>query len=1304
MFKNSKMLKGFVLALALVLVLGGGFALKLNANAEANTVVLYVSATGNNTTGKDAATAFTDIADATAAANDMNLAPGTEVKILVVDSVRSESRNLDGETAKDSAGGKLHFTITSADSANKASIVHHAFNSSGSTSYEKIILSNNITFKNVDIIAEAQPYYQNNAPITGTVDYGKLYRTRNLHIGGNTVEFDNCEITSTIPDKSKNWVLYCDGYASSTAVGGSHLRLLNGDYSNCTVYVQDQVLPLWDLSLYVENASTSTVYALADTDQGLSVNAKSVTCTFKNATVGSYNPQGRGQIGVTEGVTAIFEDTTIKNWVGCMGESSGNDPASLDGDLRYIFRGDNNVSVTTADANGEKILYMTPYGEMNGDLHVTVEGGTFNNAFCTGSGRGTSVLNGNIYNEFKGGTFKAGIYCGNGRGGGKINGSIFNNFYDGFNLASGTSYFGGRLGVISGDVVNNWYGGTVAKVEIYMGGGYSDSAKTCILEGDLITNVYGGTFGSTFWGGPRGQTVEGGIYNTFMGGTFASTFVAGGLQVITPELHNVFKNGPDGQHATLSGTAYLGPRGGSVANTYNIGKLYNTFEGDVYFKGTLYCADGTQGDVDVEELVYNEFKGGTFGDASSDKVFCTTATKKNVLQAEVINNFYDGATFTGRVYGGGQTGGSGSITNNWYGGLFMSYAYGCSEITDNGKTGSAKVTYDKYTVNGDVTNNFYGATFNSQLICGGMADCDGLLTNNFYGGTFKYFVYGNSNSGNLNDMDVVNNIYGGDFQAWFCGGSNKSMSGTITNNVYGGHFMGTHKEALHSEAGRMCFIGGDYSATGSGETVPLLTNNIYGGIFEERVYLGGRIATIDKIESMIAGGIFNGDRLQPGMHQHSASNKATITLDIKPDESDNTLFLGSRYTPYGVEGAKVYWSCGLESLDFNRTTDTITLHGAKKPIYIAGNSFLNFDKVAGEVTFIQTENWVDGNAYVTVPEDESLDMITILNGDASITGSAAVTTAQVNIEDGKPAPRVALIGSASATAPEAVTIPGLAAMNFVLDNNLQVNFYVKKADLESYLAKAGTFTYQITCEDDVIASGNIATIDDADIVGDYVKIKTDLAIAAFDYGKILTIDFAWNMVDYTVYDLLQEGMVNSAGNTALVDLLKAIYNYGVEAEKLRAGSASVSDFYSEITYTGNYDGKASATSADASVKFYGTGLSIGKDVSLNFYLKAASLQDLEITAASAEGALDASRVLITPFNENSNYNVVISLKLDVASMDEVFTVSVKNASGTELATCSNCVAYSCASYIAQDNDFASVSKALLAYVEKAQAL
>ena len=87
MFKNSKMLKGMFLALAFVLVLGAGVLLNLNANAEGNTVVYYVSDSGNNTTGKDAATAFHTFTAVTEEANKLNLAPGTELKIVVVDQV-----------------------------------------------------------------------------------------------------------------------------------------------------------------------------------------------------------------------------------------------------------------------------------------------------------------------------------------------------------------------------------------------------------------------------------------------------------------------------------------------------------------------------------------------------------------------------------------------------------------------------------------------------------------------------------------------------------------------------------------------------------------------------------------------------------------------------------------------------------------------------------------------------------------------------------------------------------------------------------------------------------------------------------------------------------------------------------------------------------------------------------------------------------------------------------------------------------------------------------------------------------------
>ncbi len=1317
MFKNSKILKGIILALAVVLVLGGGVLLKMNVTAEENTVIFYVSENGNNTTGKDAATAYTSIAAATKAANDMKLAPGTEVKLIIVDKVRSEEIKMDGPTALDSQGGKLHFTITS-DSA-KGTILHHVYNGSGSTSYERIIFSNDITFRNIILCAEVQPYYQNAAPITNPIDYNKLYRTRNIYVGSNTVEFDNCDITTTIPDKSKSMLFYCDAASSSAVEGASNLRLLNGDYSNCTVYTQDQITPLWDLSVYVENASVGTVYATADTDQAASTNAKSITCTFKKATVASYNPQGRGQITITEGITAIFEDTTTLNWVGCMKSKGSDKAASLTGDLTYIFRGDNQINVTSTDSKGKAVIYLTPHGVMNGDLRVIVEGGTFNKRLCTGADTNvtdeqTAVINGNIYNEFKGGTFNQGVACGMGAAGGTVNGTITNNFYDGVTFSGQTCHLSSQGGSCK-TVVNNVYGGTFGKIDVYFGGGngYANMLKN-VVDGDLINNIYGGTFDGAVYVGPHSQTVTGGIYNTYMGGTFQGAFIAGGVGVLTPEVHNVFKNGSNGSYATLNGAVYLGSRGrrNDGPDDYNIDRVYNTFEGDVKVNGLLYCADGSQKEIRIKELVVNEFKGGTF----ADYVYCTTKNASTALTADIINSFYDGAIFNKRLYCGGLEGSCGSITNNFYGGVYHAAVTGggvngsCESITNNFAGGVFKgevygvieaVTNKKFTVNGDVINNFSGGTFERMVIGSGTVTSNGLIKNNFSGGTFKDYVYALTKANQTCLMDVVTNIYGGNFEGVFVGGSNKSQGGSVTNNVYGGHFMGI----LHPELGPLSFVGGDWS-NGSGKTV-FVANNIYGGTFDNRVYLGGFAGVVGKVNSMIAGGIFNGDRLCASMYNNKSSTNCTeVTLDIRPDESDELLFFGCNYSPFGEldsNNKQTYASYGLENPQ-KRPKDTIILYGAKKPIYMAGESFLNFDEIRGEVTFIQTENWKDGNVYITVPAAKNLDMVTLLNVDAALTGSATVKAQSVVLENaGQNISCTVLVGAANATAPEAVVSPTLAGIKFVLDNNLQIEFYLDKTVLESYLANVGSFTYKITCGEDIIARGAITSIDEEEVVGNYVKIKADFSVAAFDYSKTLTLDFASNLVDYTIYDFLRGGIDNTVDNKALSDLLKAIYNYGVEAEILRYGSSNIAT-YDGINYTGVYNGKASATSADAGYKFYATSLSIGKEVSLNYYLQAASVDDLDITAVSASGALDVSRIVVTPFAGNSRYNVVISLRLDIGSMEEEFTLSVKNASGTELATCTNSVANSCASYIANNSEFASISKALLAYIEKALAI
>ena len=113
MFKNFKLLKGITLVLALAVLLGAGILVGSYVAAASNTVILYVSDHGDNSTGEDEATAFTSIDAAIDAANKMYLEAGSQLKLLVVDRISVPTQVVDEEVLTDRTGARVPIIVTS---------------------------------------------------------------------------------------------------------------------------------------------------------------------------------------------------------------------------------------------------------------------------------------------------------------------------------------------------------------------------------------------------------------------------------------------------------------------------------------------------------------------------------------------------------------------------------------------------------------------------------------------------------------------------------------------------------------------------------------------------------------------------------------------------------------------------------------------------------------------------------------------------------------------------------------------------------------------------------------------------------------------------------------------------------------------------------------------------------------------------------------------------------------------------------------------------------------------------------------
>ncbi len=1136
MLKNSKLLKGITLALALVFVLGAGVFLKLQADAQSKVIVRYVSDAGDNTTGLDEASAYTTIANATAALAKTEIAPGTEVRFIVVNRVSVPAKAIDVTVLKDTSGQMVPVTITSqhTDDPDNFADIHLCYpgtSTSPSGGSRSANVVNNVTFKDVRLVAKVNDFYTDNKD-TGNVK--DLYRIVGFYSAGTHVVFDQCIFTTDLPDQITGydvWSVY--NSTSSAAEGSTSITFKNGDYTNLTVYVADTVAPQWDFGITTENAVMGPVYLLSATETKTTNNALSVKAEFNNSELLDFLPCRNGNFGAANGVEVTFNDTIIQGWQKKIDGKNAKTTATLNLDIIYNFNGNTQVNQTSYTAGSGTTV--------NGNITSNVNGARFNSSYYLGA---ASTINGNVTHNITNGYF-ASMFC-------------------------GANY----TGTVYGDVVVNVAGGTFA--DCYFGSGANAADQH--IKGTITNNISGGTFsGQWYGGGGNGTFCD--VVNNISGGQFRNHFIGGG--------------GRKGKNTPV--------QAGTIINNISGGEI-----------GAIKINKGKQ-DTETNRGIY---LGNYDGNSTA-----------------VINNI-SGGKFRATTYAGTFNGVAGSITT-YISGDAEFVGYTTSELQSMGATTSVVAT----------AAYFYGA------------------------------------SACADTSPIQNNVSGGVFHGQFIGGNSDKVVGNITNNISGGHFLGASMSG-----GPFCsFLGGGYANASDAASI---TNHISGGTFEGNVYLGGRntankrAATDPKlpVNSVISGGIFNGERILLAMEQDLAASHASARLAIKPDDSSNPLYFGC-------------YNKGLEKKINNKyyTFDhKITYHGGEKPILIKNNTVLAGDELIGGIHLVQTASWTNNHAYLTIHSEIDESQVRFSSANDGVNGTAKITVGAQSKLTG-----------ANGTALKA---PSLYGISFTADYNLRVNFFAPESEVEAYFAEMGNLYYSISVGGKTVFASTVTDLSQLDVENGFVKFSGNFGVPATKYGEKIAFSIAGNVSEYTVYELLEIGIQNVQDNDALVDLLKAIYNFGVESETLAAGSTTAGTYFDSITYTGTYNGAASTQSKADGYRFVASGLTLGEEVSLNFYLDlpaGVNLSDLEFTANSAGASLAASRVSVKQV-VGASYDAVVSLKLPINRMDEVYTLTV--ASGdTELATCTNSVLYSCAGYIAQDNGYADVAASLLAYIEKAEA-
>ncbi len=579
MVKNSKMLKGAIIALALILVLGGGILLKAAVDAAANTVTFYVSDSGDDTTGKDAATAFTTIGSALKKANEMKLEPGMKLRLIVADTVSIPTQYLDNQVvAKDNKGGKLPITVTSLhdDSDENMSTIYLTYvqaNGAYESGSQRANVANDITFKDIAIKAKVHGNYVGNK---NTGNKNDLYRIRYFRVVNSKVTFDNCRLTSDLGDfcdGAPTWFIYSDGMTASEAKSETAITVKNRDYSHVTVHLVPDgtaLCPNNSLYFYGENTAFAEFYILKRTSTEKTQDLRKAEVNFKGCTLGNlYLSSSGGDLEVPGGITVNAENTEILKMAG-----SSNTPI-VRANVTYNFTGSKihgNTSLNNAEL--KHIAFFAPKGELYGDITMNIKDSDFSVTADT--------------------TYAIG-------NGGKIHGNVYHNISGSTNFIR---FVGGdaNKGAITGSIYTNFEGNATVK-DYFYGGNYCGGSV-----GSIYNTVKDATFLKNTYFGSRAGKVLNNITNDISDCTCKDTYFGNEsatfdkpTKKIDYRIRNIVNNGA---FQRLNGASQ---KSSVIVDTKNHGEFANgTVEN--YFSGSfsvLYFYGGGGSDVDTIKNVYS---------------------------------------------------------------------------------------------------------------------------------------------------------------------------------------------------------------------------------------------------------------------------------------------------------------------------------------------------------------------------------------------------------------------------------------------------------------------------------------------------------------------------------------------------------------------------------------------------------------------------------------------------------------------------------------------------------------------------
>ncbi|MBQ4037580.1 MAG: hypothetical protein IJC84_05580 [Clostridia bacterium] len=1283
MLKNKNLLKGITALVAFVLVLGVGVL--LHSVAASDNLILYVSTYGDNSNGKDEATAFKTLKDATIALRDMKLSPSTEVTIIVVDKCYTRDgetdagQEMDGVRVFDSKGNKKLITVTSLNTDSKENFSEIHLNYLPDPYHydnQNVRVVNDIIFKDIDIVSEVANVQVSDSKGADT----QYWAQKRFFMQNAKVTFDNVDLTFSDTNKCQDFAwIYTDFYHPAT----------KDKMNNSATYDGEISLTLIDCDFGNIAVAGAVKYDIPNAN---------LKYTFINSTIGTFH----GTRNDCNTITVDAKDSHFYNEFNICGVMDKTDLG--------------------------RTIHSDVYGMMDGctmDMNIFLVGANI------GGNATFDFNNSNVSGNF--------IVARNGYKA-NVQGNVTVNV--------DSSYFKGNIRGVQGtfhkDVIYNIKGST--HVDGRFQGTY-DNGEASHIYGKLINTVYSGRVDNFFGmgGGPNDVRVEGGVYNYFYGGDFsngAAMATSGGAygtntydSAVYADITNVIKNGPDGngpapifgdktgsqaRGAFAGGNQYPGTLEGDITNyfyggeyrysSYSSGLVYGgcfnaTHTGNIYnYWGENFTTDygvfgGTYGGGITYGDIHNTYEGGVFKGG-------VTGGTGNGHHYGSIYNTVNAGTFDSTFNGGHQNNYmlDGSVTTEVNGGTF-------NDLFMNGTLGDSKKRYGEIT--GDLNLTVNGGTFNKDfrlITSGGTYGGDANFT--MTGGTIGYneanlYLVGDSDKVNLKgDINVL--ITGGTIDrasyALYPGGHSCQVEGKSTVRITDGTLNcmvftaqvkapGVIKGGVELDISGGTFTkavsGGGYRGEIQGNTVTKISggtfsNIVYGGSMTELVVHNGNHTT------SISGGTFN-KAVFLGHEQQDASYNGTLNASVTGGTFKDVVKGGGAY-----RSAEILFAPKDGNITFNNSNpfsakvaaDTHVLAGGEHFICLRSNTKLAFDDFEGNesVKFMQLVNWSDGHTYVTVAKNAPTDAFVALNDKESVVGTAT------QVADGV---RMKLVGGTGS----GVIVPTLESYALSVDNDLSALFFVSKTRLEEYVGAGNNWTCTVKSGDKVKAV-TFESVSDLSSVADEYVVITLTDILATDYDRAITVTISGREpLEFTVYDLIEDG-IDNANTAELEDFLKALHNYGVESENYFV-KGKLSLKYPEIAYTDSYTATP-VLSESTGYRFYGSSLAMDQKIALNLYLKTPFAEGLTAKVFVGGTEYTGAKVIAKPLSGYDAFNYGVSLSVPFTDMDETFTVRIYEGEA-EVASYTGSVANVCAAYVDANADCKDLAEAVLTLFETAKA-